>query len=389
MVQGLKKTKVSLVSSKDYGDESRTAARLAIEMLGGIENIVRPDDVVLIKPNLVIASNGESGNITHSSLVQELIRLCHDAGASKIFVGDGSGNTETRKAIVSSGMKKIINKLASKGVPVEFVDLNYDRNPETNKFDVVSITDSSEERVYRIAHTPLISDVIISVPKMKSHNGTGITVALKNMIGLAPGEYYGFPKKKGRIEALPHTSLEYSDNPEDPLAMYNVIVRTIIDLNKIALGLYPGSPKRRRYLAVVDGVVAGAYDYIFSTFEVPLWKPVRVGAVIASTDPVAIDTVASRIMCYLPEKIPMIVKAQKMGLGQMKNLEVLGEQVEDIRKFVPPADNWLGIVDLELPNTEWHMLSEGLVRHTYNVLSRMHLIRFIKLAFNKRRVVLV
>ena len=82
-------------------------------------------------------------------------------------------------------------------------------------------------------HTALISDVVISVPKMKSHNGVGITIALKNVIGLAPGGYYGFPKKSGRIESLPHTDLDYTDNPDNPLAMYNVIVRTIIDLTSL------------------------------------------------------------------------------------------------------------------------------------------------------------
>ena len=67
----MEKPKVSLVSAKKYGDESRRATIQAIELIGGIEKIVKPNDVVLIKPNLVVASNGENGNVTHFSIVQE------------------------------------------------------------------------------------------------------------------------------------------------------------------------------------------------------------------------------------------------------------------------------------------------------------------------------
>jgi len=334
-------TKVVLLRSSDYDEECKLNVRKAIELLGGISNFVKPDDIVLIKPNLIVARDGESGNVTHSSIIEPLIEMCYDAGASKIYIGDGSGNADTFEAFTSSGMKAIVDKLYTEGIPIKFVDLNYDVNPNTKEFDAIDLGPYAlnPEHVYRVAHTVLKADVMISLPKLKSHNGTGITIALKNIIGTAPGGHYGFPKKQGKVDALPH----FSNAPWNSLAVYDRIWRTIIDLNRIALGRYPQSPKKRKYLAVVDGVIGGTFDP--SSKELPLWNPVKVGAIIAGGDPVAVDTICARLMCYRPERIPTIVNAAEKGLGTMTGIEVVGERVDHIRTFVPPSSNWVRIVD--------------------------------------------
>jgi len=186
--------KVALLSSKGYGEESKGAVRRAIKLIGGINKIVKRGDSVLIKPNLVVDRTGESGNVTHFSLVEALIELCYEAGASKIFVGEGSAHVETYEAFVASGMKEIVDKMRLDGIPIEFVDLNYDKNPNIGDFDAVNLGEYSLNKgfVYRVAHTVLEADVIISVAKLKNHNGAGITVALKNMIR----EFSRFYQKK-------------------------------------------------------------------------------------------------------------------------------------------------------------------------------------------------
>lgn len=362
---------MALLSSESYGEESKRVVEQAITLIGGIEEIVRSGDTVLIKPNLVNARCGISGNVTHFSLVERLIELCYNAGADEIFVGDGSGNADTFEAFKSSGMEKIVDRLNGGDIPVRFVDLNFDKNPETDEFDAVDLGSYAlnSGHVYRIAHTVLRSDVIISVPKLKVHDGAGITVALKSMIGIAPGGYYGFPKKGGmikslynaslnRVEVLPHGSADKK---------YNLIWRTIIDLNRIMLGEYPDSPKKKRYLAVVDGIVAGAYDDIHSTFELPLWRPVKVGVIIAGRNPVAVDVVSSRVMCLRADRIPTIVHASKSGLGEMNDIEILGDTIEEVRKFVPPTNEWLNLSDKRILEV-WPKVMYRIIRkHAYTI----------------------
>lgn len=348
----MEKTNVALLSAKCYGEESKAAVKQAVELIGGMEKVVRPGDVVLIKPNLVNTYDGESGNVTHFSLIEPLVEACHSAGATKIFVGDGTGDLDTSATFITSGMKKVVDRLRSNGIPVEFIDLNYDKNPETNEFDAVNLGKDAliPNHIYRVGHTVLVSDVIISVPKLKTHTGTGITVALKNMVGTAAGGYYGFPKR--REDALPHGNLE------NPLAN-DVIWRMVLDLNRIALGKYPDSPKERKYLAVVDGIVAGAYDKALgldAQHWLPVWKPVKAGVIIAGIDPVAVDTVSARVMCYRPEKIPTIYHASEIGLGTMSDIEIIGEKVEDVQRFVPLPKGFFSIADVHIPKL-WPKIS--------------------------------
>jgi len=77
-----------------------------------------------------------------------------------------------------------------------------------------------------------------------------------------------------------------------------------------------------------------------------VWKPIKVGALLAGTDPVAVDAIGARMMCYVPERIPTIVQAAKNGLGTMDNIDILGEKVENLCKYFQPSRNWINIVDL-------------------------------------------
>jgi uncharacterized protein (DUF362 family) len=359
-------SKVALVSSESYGEESKRAVDQAIGLIGGIEKTVRSGDTVLIKPNLVSPRLGGGGNLTHFSLVERLIELCHNAGADEIFVGDGSSNSDTFEAFRCSGMKKIVDRLNGDGIPVKFVDLNFDKNPETGEYDAVDLGSLAlnSGHVYRVAHKVLTSDVIISVPKLKIHNGAGITVALKVMIGIAPGGYYGFPKKGGEqasvhgVDVLPHGSIDKK---------YDLIQRTITDLNRIMLGKYPDSVKKRRYLSVVDGIVAGAYDDLHSTYELPLWTPVKVGAIIAGHDPVAVDVIAAKLMCLRADKIPSIIRASEAGLGEMNDIEVLGDSVKELRKFVPPSNEWLNLADTRILGVIPRIMHRRVRKHVYAI----------------------
>ena len=343
--------KIALLSADEYGDKIEKTEMKAVEFVGGIEKAVQPGDKVLIKPNLVNNQLGENGDVTHFSLIGPIIRACHDAGAAEILVGDGSGDVDTPKAFVASGVKQVVERLSSNGIPVKLVDLNYDKNPKTNEFDRVSLgkIGLNQNFVYRIAHSVLAVDTIISMPKLKTHTKTGITVALKNFIGIAPGGYYGFPKWRGDVEILPH----------GPIDLSPIIQQTILDLNRIALGKYPGSPRERKYMAIVDGVVAGVY-YKMNAERIPIWRPIKVGVVIAGTDAVAVDTISAKVMCFAPEKIDLITRAASFGFGTMKDIEISGNKVEEVRRLVPPPDAFLHIADKSIPGVRGKIYRQAL-----------------------------
>ena len=330
---------VAVIAATRYGDESVEKAREAIRAVGGMAQVVKPGDTVLIKPNLVNAFTAESGNVTHASLVEAAILASDAAGADTIIVGEGSASMETYGAYVTSGMKKSVEALKAQGIPVEFRDLNFDRDPATNQYVTVDLGDAglNTEPRYKVAHSVLASDVIISVPKMKTHSEAGITVALKNMIGTAPSGYYGYPK---RVKRLPHGKN---------------IWRTILDLQRIAVGQYPGSPKTRRYLALVDGVIAGAYTKSIDIGGpewpfVAVWDPVNIGVIVAGRDPVAVDATSARIMCYNPAKIPTLRHAQDLGFGMMDDFPVVGEPIKAVQQVVLPPLGRSSMIDARIPS---------------------------------------
>ncbi len=192
---------------------------------------------------------------------------------------------------------------------------------------------------YALPQTVLDADVIINVPKLKTHKKTGVTLALKSVIGLTSEKYwlphftagdpsvggdeYDRPQSVGeRLEArlsrfplprghsliarAPRTDLPR--RPQDGSWEGNdTLWRTILDLNRAVLYadregvLQPVA--QRRYLTIVDGIIAGEG-------EGPLGAtPVRAGVLVGGTDPVVVDAVCARLIGFDPARIPQIARA--------------------------------------------------------------------------------
>lgn len=192
---------------------------------------------------------------------------------------------------------------------------------------------------YALPQTVLDADVIINVPKLKTHKKTGVTLALKSVIGLTSEKYwlphftagdpsvggdeYDRPQSLGeRIEArlsrfplpgghsliarAPRTDLPR--RPQDGSWEGNdTLWRTILDLNRAVLyadrdGVLQPTPQRR-YLTIVDGIVAGEG-------EGPLGAtPVHAGILVGGFDPVLVDSEAARLIGFDPSRIPQITNA--------------------------------------------------------------------------------
>ena len=151
----------------------------------------------------------------------------------------------------------------------------------------------------------LAADVVISVPKIKVHCSGGLTVTMKNMIGIIPA--WDGPYEQAQLKDCAHTS--QLDRAAGGRGMYldnDTIWRSIADLNRILLyadreGVIR-QERQRGYLSIVDGVVAA---------EASQYNPVPrpLGSVIVGADPVTVDAVAARVMGWDPRKLKTVTRA--------------------------------------------------------------------------------
>jgi len=222
---------------------------------------------------------------------------------------------------------------------------------------------------YGIPNTVLEADVVINVPKMKTHKKTGVTLSLKSVIGLSSEKYWlphftnGDPSRGGdefdrpqhlaerlenRLSRLPlpgdHSLIARAPRLGGPPKVIDggwegndTLWRTILDLNLVLFyaqrdGKMSSLPQRR-YFTIVDGIVGGEG-------EGPLGAtPVSAGLLVGGFDPALVDYEAARCMGFSPQKIPQIMRA--LGAGLLPTTRV-GEIVRSVdgpspdRSFQPP-----------------------------------------------------
>jgi uncharacterized protein (DUF362 family) len=150
--------------------------------------------------------------------------------------------------------------------------------------------------------TPVLdADVVVSMPKMKTHHWAGVTLSLKNLFGTLPGRVYGWPKN---------------------ILHWAGIEPSILD---IAGAVRPG-------YAIVDGIVGMEGNGPISG------EPVESGVLVFANDPVAADTVGASLMGFDPEKIAYIAEAGRfLGQTDRGRMQQRGEDPDRLgRTFAPP-----------------------------------------------------
>jgi uncharacterized protein (DUF362 family) len=173
---------------------------------------------------------------------------------------------------------------------VAFLDLNHDEPVKTpNRGGLTGL-----EHLY-LARTIACADVLISLPKLKTHHWAGVTLSLKNLFGTLPGICYGWPKNE----------LHWCGIDE-----------SIVD---IAL-------TRRPDLAIVDGIVGMEGDGPLNG------TPKSLGALIMGWDPLAVDATCCRLMQLDPEKVAYLVLGHRRRLGRLHaaRIEQIGEAIEAV-----------------------------------------------------------
>ena len=254
---------------------------------------------VLLKPNLVEYDRGSVIN-TDPRLVAATVLAVRRLGASAVVVAEGPGHRrDTRYVVEASGLGE-----ALEGVDAPFVDLNLarvSRVPLRSRFTPL--------RELWLPAPVTEADVVISMPKMKTHHWAGATLSMKNCFGCLPGRVYGWPKN-----VLHWAGLE----------------QAIVD---IAGAVRPD-------LQIVDGIVGMQGNGPISG------TAVDAGVLVFGTDPVATDTTAAMVMGLDPSKLWYLAEAGRfLGQGEPERIEQVGEDPE---RLMTPFDLMPAFANLRL-----------------------------------------
>jgi uncharacterized protein (DUF362 family) len=254
------------------GGEPRAAVRRAFEALGGVRRFIQRGDVVAIKPNMAWDRTPEQAANTNPEVVAEVVRLCLEAGAARVLVGDVCTN-EPQRVYQRSG---IAAAARAEGAEVIL--------PERRRFRRVDLRGEvlGEWPIFDLV---LRADKVINIPIAKHHSLTGATLGIKNWYGILGGQRH-------RLHQRIHESLA-------DLASFIRPTLTIIDAWRVL---------------VRNGPTGG------NLADVELRK-----TLIAGTDPVALDAWAAKAYWDLDERrMRYLTLAAERGLGtpQFEKLRV-------------------------------------------------------------------
>lgn len=284
-MENSKKSIVAIAQTKEkYRSPERVLAvvREAIDLLGGMKKFVRSGDTVLLKPNLTVFYGSEEGCTTDPLVVGALIRLAKEAGAKRVIVGESSGEFfDSIQCMRITGVAAIAEREGA-----ETVDLGSDA---TENRDVKL---ASGEVVPRPA--PILdADVIINVPKAKTHHYEPVSGALKNWMGTCNQNW---------------RQIHHGD--DDSIKRFVEIMA-----------------HRKPDLNVVDALIAGEGDGPIAN------QPHWCGCILASVDPVAIDVSIARLLSQEKSKITFkyAAEAERQGLGTRTEIEYVGRQIDEVK----------------------------------------------------------
>jgi uncharacterized protein (DUF362 family) len=281
---------VSIVRAPAYDQSLYATVR---EILESHRVDVRGKRVVL-KPNLV-EFEPESSINTHPILVHAAYEAFRAMGAAGVEIAEGPGHRRnTMDMAESAGYFHMVPQFEDR-----FTDLNLDDVSRVRPVRQFSRLD----KLY-LPNTILRADLLVSMPKMKTHHWTGATLSMKNLFGVVPGGVYGWPKN---------------------VLHWAGIHECIADLH----ALFP------RQFALVDGIVGMEGNGPIQG------NPKRAGVLVAGSDPVSVDSTCCRIMRIDPMGINYLRLAGSSRPDahlMERNIEQRGESIVSVatRFELPP-----------------------------------------------------
>jgi len=284
---------VSIVTCETYEPGAvRQAVTAALAPLGGIGRFVHPGMRVLLKPNLLAAADLERAITTHPAVVQAVAELVQEAGGM-VLIGDSPGGPVEHNPSVlrRSGMAGVAERTGARLVPFDGV--------AWKRLDGDS---------YFIARPVLEADLVINLPKLKTHVLTLYTGAVKNLFGAIPGT------RKREVHCRAPGVQDFS--------------RALVDVLEL---VRPG-------LTLMDGVLGQEGDGPGTG-----GTPRRYGCLAASADPVALDAVIARALGYRPGEVLHLAQAgvRRLGTSDLDAVQVAGDrQALDFGTVSLPQARW-------------------------------------------------
>jgi uncharacterized protein (DUF362 family) len=278
-----KSSRVAVMAASSYGKGLRDTILRGIKLFG----LDVTDKRVLLKPNLVEFDPKGVIN-THPAVVEAAIDSFKSLGAKEVIVAEGPGHRRDNEYLLTaSGLYDVV-----KDHRVKYVDLN------TDEVRLINLKSSftNLKQLY-LPETLFNVDLLVSIPKLKTHHWAGVTLSMKNMFGVVPGAIYGWPKN----------ALHWAG-----------IVGSIVDINS-------SLPIPR--FAIVDGIVGMEGNG-------PLQgKQKNSGVLVLGDDLVAVDATAARLMTIEPRQVKYLnLSGEFLGNLERSKIEQIGEDVERYRQ---------------------------------------------------------
>jgi uncharacterized protein (DUF362 family)/Pyruvate/2-oxoacid:ferredoxin oxidoreductase delta subunit len=277
-------SRVVLQALAGYQPEAVADALAALlDPLGGMTAFVRPGQKVLLKPNMLAGKAPERAVTTHPAIVREVIRQVRAAGGL-VAVGDSPGVGSPRQVAARCGLLPVIEEEGATFAPFA----------ESVRVRVGTGTFHELE----LAQDVLDAEVIINLPKLKTHQMMGLTCGVKNLFGAVVG------MRKVRLHLQAGSDKAF-----------------------FALMLLELAERIAPALTIVDAVTAMEGDGPGSG------DPVQVGALLAGVSPLAVDTVAAALLGLSPTVNWTQKVARDTGrpCARLEELELVGTHLEELR----------------------------------------------------------
>ncbi len=284
---------VSLTPLTSYNPaEVSDALNSLLKPLGGMRAFVRPGQKVLVKPNMLAGKTPDRAVTTHPEIVRAVIKQVQAAGGI-VSLGDSPGIGSPESVARKCGLIEVVEETGASFAPFA----------ESVRIDAPGATFHQLE----VARDVLDADVVINLPKLKTHQMMGLTCAVKNMFGAVVG------LRKPRLH-----------------------LQAGADKAFFALMLLELCERLAPALSIVDGVVAMEGDGPGSG------DPVTTGVLLAGSSPLGVDTVATELLRFQPRQVwtQQQARATRRPHTQLNELQLVGTPLEELRvSHFQPAKN--------------------------------------------------
>jgi uncharacterized protein (DUF362 family) len=306
------------------GDDLDEMTRRAIDSIGGMDSVVKPGNSVFIKPNAVGWGLGgpdtnhiTKGERTKPEIVIAVAEECLKSGASRVVIGEAAQDLDYRfpQQYLLDGQTRLGYHIAELndvyGPKVLFAGVHSSTPywvfvPSRTEFGHIGVTSFAAE-----------ADVVISIPVLKTHHGCGVTLGIKNFMGITPTCLYGNPRLRFHQcdMGVEQCFLDVVKGVQPKL--------TVIDASIGAEGEAPG-------------VGPGAGTTVDMKDRIGNW------AILAGTDPVAVDCTATRMIGHEPMWVRHLRMAYDQGMGELREdqIRLIGGNLEDLRTEWTPSASY-------------------------------------------------